>query len=169
MLASLNVGSCTARSLTGTQSCQPSLLLYPPPLGPRGRPLFPPQKGGAAGGQGTGWRLLEGLLGKHLTSWPRGRKKGRKQSSVSCSAVCPQQSVGPGDSCALPQARGASRGGREGIRKSEDGKCQGLLAPCSSSPAPEQVQAEGTEDENPVCLLLPGRGVPGGTFQFSLI
>lgn len=57
-------------------------------------PVFLSQEGGAGGGQGTGWRVLEGLLGERLASWPRVKKKERKPSSLPCSAVCPRPSVG---------------------------------------------------------------------------
>ena len=66
-----------------------------------------PRKVGAGGGQGTGWRLLQGLLRERLPSWPSVKKKERKQSSLPCSAVCPRQSVGPWTVPGPPPAPGA--------------------------------------------------------------
>lgn len=85
----------------------PALPFPSPAPGPRLGPVFLSQEGGAEGGQGTGWRLLEELLGKCLASWPRVKKKERKQSSLPCSAVCPGQSAGAWTVPCPPPAPGA--------------------------------------------------------------
>lgn len=117
-------------------------------LAPEAGPRFLSQEGGAGGGHRAGWRVLEGRPGGRLASWPRVRKKERKQSSLPCSlVVCPGRGReggggGGGRVCwtapCPPPAPGAQTKEAARIRKSEDGKFQGLPAP----PAPERVWAE---------------------------
>lgn len=147
MLASLDAVSCTdpfhrnpfhtspSSSLSLPPRCR-EIGACPWPLAPEAGPLFLSQEGGVGGGQGTGWRLLKGLLGECLASWPRVKKKERKPSGLPCSAVCPRQSVVPGQSQALPQRQEHKQRRLLRIRKFEDGKFQGLPAPCSSSTRP---------------------------------
>lgn len=157
-LASLDVVSCTDCPFTGTPAllCSaslPSSFACPPGnqslrLAPEAGPRFLSQEGGAGGGHRAGWRVLEGRLGGRLASWPRVRKKERKQSSLPCSVVvCPgrgQEGGGGGGGRVCwtapcpPPGPGAQTKEAARIRKSKDGKFQGLPAP----PAPERVWAE---------------------------
>lgn len=151
-LASLDVVSCTDCSSTGTPVllCSASLpssfraCAWPQ----RQAPGSCPRKVGREGPQsrmessrGGGWEgaLLPGLVLE--------RKKGSRAASPAALLVCPGQEReggggGGGRVCwtvpCPPPAPGAQTKEAARIRKSEDGKFQGLPAP----PAPERVWAE---------------------------
>lgn len=149
-LASLDVVSCTDCSSGGTpvllSFCQPSLLLQSLPW-PRGRPPGScPRKGGAGGATEQDMESSRGAAGGgRLPGLVLERKKGSRAASPAALLVCPGQGReggGGGGRCAgqshaLPQ-RQEHKQRRLRIRKSEDGKFQGLPAP----PAPERVWAE---------------------------
>lgn len=150
-------------------------------LAPEAGPRFLSQEGGAGAGHGTAWRLPKGRLGGRLASWPRVRKKERKQSSLPCSVVvCPGrgQEGGRGDgavegvagqSHALPQRQEHKQRRLRGSGSPRMGNSRAsqLHRPLSKS------GRRGGRDESWVCPdPSPGllqRGASGeGTSHFSL-
>ena len=149
-------------------------------LAPEAGPRFLSQEGGAGGGHRAGWRVLEGQPGGRLASWPRVRKKERKQSSLPCSlVVCPgggekgaEVVVGEcaGQPHALPQHQEHKQRRLRGSGSPRMGNSRAsqLHRPLSES------GRRGGKDESRVC---PGpsagplwRGASGeGTSQFSLM